>query len=120
MSVEQLRVLLVPTSGPARVVEVADDVQGLQQLVGGFFECFKQVGVDDERALLLWCNDTGKLDELPVNHSPIVLGWYAEEVRGPVVVTAGDLASGETYSLSAFEVELLAAIEAGRPLPSRA
>jgi len=39
---------------------------------------------------------------------------YAGEVLGPVVVAAGDLEDGETYSLDDGELELLAAFEDGK------
>lgn len=116
-TVQQLRVLLVPVGEPSRLVEIADDVKGLQQLLGGYFAPVTRVGIDDQRALMIWCNEGG--GDLPANRSPIVAAWYAGTVRGPIVVTAADLSDGEAYSLNSFEIELLAAVEAGRPLPGR-
>jgi hypothetical protein len=112
MSIERLRVLLVPTEGPSRVVEIDDAHAALQQLVGGYFEQLATFKMSEERSIILWCNDAGLLNELPLNRSPLLASLYEGELRGPVVVTAADHSDGETYSLNAAELELLTRTEA--------
>jgi hypothetical protein len=108
----KLRVLLIPVEGPSRAVEIDDAHTALQQLVGGFFEQFLTFKMSEERALLFWCDEGGLLKKLPVNGSPILARLYAGDLRGPVVVTAGDLTDGESYSLTSAELELLTKNEA--------
>jgi hypothetical protein len=66
-----------------------------------------------KRSLFFFCNENGRSQGLPLNHSKVLPHVFAGQVLGPVVVAAGDLDDGETYSLDNGELELLAAIEGG-------
>lgn len=103
--------MLVPVGEPPRVIEIPDTLEGLQQAVGGRADRFAHFPLtrDGKRSGDLWCADDG-MDVLPLNrlvklplHADHLAISYTFEIWGPIVITAGDETTGETYSLTETE-----------------
>lgn len=62
---ETLKVLLVKPGEVAKVVEMEDSLEAMQELVGGWIESYTPF--NDNVALV--CNDEGKLQGLPLNRA---------------------------------------------------
>ena len=60
-----IRVLYLEPEKEARVVEIADDLDAMQELVGGYIE--EYMPFDDDVALV--CNEEGKMNGLPLNRA---------------------------------------------------
>jgi hypothetical protein len=97
------RAVLVPVGEPPRVVEIPDSLEGLQEAIGGRVNCFGRIPLtrDGKRSADFWCDDDG-LEVRPLNRLVIFRG-YTVEIWGPIVITAADETTGETYSLTEAE-----------------
>lgn len=82
MAATPVKVLIIPPDGPGEVRELPQDIRTLQGVVGGYIEAVKTMWDDDGNAqAILWCNEEGKLQNLPVNRRATAL-WYSLN-RGP-------------------------------------
>lgn len=74
----------------------------LQRLVGGWIEGALQLPAEDGGTLMLYCNDEGKMQNLPWN---FYLNSLQDMIVGPLVIAAVN-EEGETRSLTPSEVAL--------------
>ena len=63
----KIKVLLVKPMEKAKVVEITDSLESMQQIVGGWIE--EYMPFEDDVALI--CNDEGKMMGLPLNRAII-------------------------------------------------
>jgi len=111
-----MKALTITTTGETSVLEISegDNLDELQSKVGGLIELIRlgSIGCD------LWCNEEGKLLNLPVNNIATAL-WWRESVGngviiddvlvGDVIITGGPDNKGESRGLTDEQVtELLA------------
>lgn len=82
------------------------NVAELQGLVGGYIEAV----ASSDKALTFWVNEEGKLKGLPLNViatlylESVLRGFAAHDVLvGPVVLTGGADANGDTLGLTATQ-----------------
>ena len=82
-----MRVVLVEPGKAARISEIGEDLQDMQEIVGGPIQALYPW--DDPAAII--CNDEGKLDQLPLNR---VLEDY-DIISGPFFICG---IQGENFS----------------------
>ena len=92
-----IRVLLVPADGPPAVREVFDTLAALRELVGGgWLETLRLPG-----DLWLYCDEEGRLKELPVNR-------HLSFIRGDCFV--GRLVGSELMDITEADVASLSTV----------
>jgi hypothetical protein len=99
--------VLVPVDGEPRVVEVSDGLEGLQALVGGRVENFARMRLSRARTIDLWCHEDFLFEGFPPNRLVEVPGYDPTPIFGPIVATAADEETGESYSLTDEEAALV-------------
>jgi hypothetical protein len=100
--------LQVKTTGEVERLDLApDSLATLQAGVGGYIEA-----IDLAKDLTLWCNEEGKIIELP--HNPfaqfiwdMARGVHTDYIVGDIVLTGGTDKDGETLGLSEEQVEIV-------------
>lgn len=100
----KIRVLYKPVGKPSAVREIEDDYKVIQQMCGGCFSAYSVTSFIREpvlRNVVLYCNDTGKLDGLPFN---CFIG--PEPLVGDIVFYAYD-EHGEGIDLTAEQCNIL-------------
>ena len=106
-------VVTIQVDGTLTAETVEQGCAPLQQRVGGWIEAVASQDGD----VTLWVNEEGKLMGLPVNGLATEL-WYKlnpsvagfDVLCGPVVVTGGCDASGDTLSIPAAVRDVLQAV----------
>ncbi len=106
---EILQVLTKAPGGPWTVPTIPHTLEALQGLVGG---CIEPVDLPmrDDDTWTLWCNEEGKIDELPWNDGATMIlmrawhGQWNDPMAGPVFVTRGPDDDGNTLGLSDADV----------------
>jgi hypothetical protein len=113
-----LRALRVPVGRPPEVIELEDEVRGLQEAVGGFFERIGCLLIGPGRVADVWCDDEGRTKDLPENRLVIIPDGYKGVVRGPIVITSSETQDedGATYSLTDAEIVLCKQVVAEWPV----
>jgi hypothetical protein len=103
MDFKPVKVIIIPPGGePAEERVISQDLQNLQSLVGGYIEAvstmYDEGGVPQA---IFWCNEEGKLRDLPVNSRATAL-WYAIEggptgdyLSGTVILSGGSDPDGD-------------------------
>ena len=95
---ETLRVIYVEPGREARAIEIRDDLNEMQSLVGGHIE--EYMPFDDEVAVI--CNEEGKITGLPLNRGiENENGQLIEIIAGPFFIAYAPLESEEFLSLPA-------------------
>ena len=61
----KIKVVLCEPNKTARVAEISNELEGLQQAVGGYIEAFYPF----EEAVCIVCNDEGKINGMPLNRA---------------------------------------------------
>jgi len=116
-----MKALTITTAGGVSVLEIpdGDNLDELQESVGGLIELIRlgSIGCD------LWCNEEGRLLNLPVNNIATAL-WWRESIGngviiddalvGDVIITGGPDANGDTLGLTDEQVAGLLAFIAER------
>jgi hypothetical protein len=97
MDFKPVRVVIIPPGGePAEARVIGQDLRNLQSIVGGYIEAVNTM-YDDAGTpqAVFWCNEEGKLQNLPINARATAL-WYAIEggptgdhLCGTVILTGG-------------------------------
>lgn len=84
-----IRVVIVPPEEPAYIKEIENDLQTMQQVVGGYIEVTRLT-----QGINIVCNEDGIMKNLPINkHLP----WLV----GPVFLISSEVAGdGEMTGLS--------------------
>ena len=100
---KKLRVVVVPVGADAYVTEIADDLQVMQELVGGYIETAIITGLgaafDGCRVV---CNDEGRIRGMKKNK----LGVY-----GPFFIISDKVqGDGEMVGLNEGQAQLIAAV----------
>jgi hypothetical protein len=115
-SIAKRRAVLVPVGEPPRVVEIPDSLEGLQQVVGRRINCFGHIPLSraGRRSAEMWCDHDGK-DVLPLSRF-VLFPDYTVEIWGPILITAADDTTGETYSLTNAEAARCIAIARRWPI----
>jgi hypothetical protein len=118
MSLFRIRALRVPVGRPPEVIELEDEVRGLQEAVGGFFERIGCLLIGPGRVADVWCDDEGRTKDLPENRLVIIPDGYKGVVRGPIVITSSETQDedGATYSLTDAEIVLCKQVIAEWPV----
>lgn len=78
----KIRVVVARPNEWAEIIEIEDELETYQALVGGYIECVKLWNLPESKYALI-CNEEGKMMGLPVNfinNNDIIVG--------PVVITA--------------------------------
>jgi hypothetical protein len=75
----QVRALLLPAVGEPRLMRITPALQPIQQAVGGYIE-----GVPIAEGAVLYCNEEGKLQGLPVNEAgnrlaDVTIPWFRQQ-----------------------------------------
>ncbi len=100
-----LRAIAMDVDGNYEVIEIdrGAELDTLQEHVGGYVECV--YSADDK--VTIWANEEGKLMGLPPNKMATILWWKlnpdmhgVDILCGPVVITGGADAHGNTKSLT--------------------
>lgn len=100
-----LRAIAMDVNGDYEVIEIdrGAELDTLQERVGGYVEC---VYSEDDK-VTIWANEEGKLIGLPPNKMATITWWKlnpamqgADILCGPVVITGGADAHGNTKSLT--------------------
>jgi len=94
------KALRVTTTGEEEEIDIAEDgLRKLQTAVGGWVQA-----IDLTPTLTLWCNEEGKLVDLP--HNPYgqflwnsTFGAHTDYIVGDIVVTGGTDDMGDTMGL---------------------
>ena len=95
---ETIRVVYVEPGKEARAIEIRDDLDDMQTLVGGHIE--EYMPFDDEVAVI--CNEEGKITGLPLNRGiENENGQLIEIIAGPFFIAYAPLESEEFLSLPA-------------------
>ena len=81
MAVQMIRVVIVPPEEPAYIKEIENDLQTMQEIVGGYIEVTKLT-----QGINIICNEEGLIKELPKNvHLPWLVGTVflvSSEIEG--------------------------------------
>lgn len=102
---------VIRTTGAVELHEVSEEAESdfLTEAVGGWFQC---VPLERNlRGFYLWCNEEGKLEDLPIN--PVATGLWiisygpTDTICGDVVITGGVDGNGDTLGLSEAEIDKL-------------
>lgn len=107
MGATPIRVLLITPEGQGTIQELAQDLRTLQTVLGGYIEAVPGLFDTQGRAqAMLWCNEEGKLQDLPINHKATALWWALDEsargmdqLMGAVLVTGGWDGEGDVLPL---------------------
>lgn len=93
---QPITALIIPPTGPGQLGPLDQDLRTLQGIVGGYIEAV--YSMHDEHGnpqVVIWCNEDGKLQELPINRRATAL-WYAlnggptgDTLCGTVILTGG-------------------------------
>ena len=95
---ETIHVVYVEPGKESRAIEIRDDLNEMQSLVGGHIE--EYMPFDDEVALI--CNEEGKITGLPLNRGiENENGQLIEIIAGPFFIAYAPLESEEFLSLPA-------------------
>jgi len=94
--------ITINTEGEVKEVQLSngdDNLAQLQEAVGGLVQA-----IDLTPNLTLWCNEEGKLHNLPINFSATLL-WekyfgQTDVILGNVILTGGTGKEGETLGLN--------------------
>lgn len=105
----------MPVREPARVIAIDGSLSSHQAVVGGMIENVGRMRLvlEGSRIITTWCNAEGYA-VLPINRL-VLLPRFAGEVYGPILLTATNDATGETYSLTDDEIEVCLSIVARWP-----
>jgi Domain of unknown function (DUF3846) len=72
-------VILIPVNArrPMRLLRVTREpsLRRLQRIVGGYIEAVPHWDSHVGTPCVAWCNEEGKLDELPINYRATALWW---------------------------------------------
>lgn len=99
-----IKIVFCPVGNKAEIRDLEPTLPAMQSLVGGFIECVR-LGNRNDQEVSLWCNEDGKVNELPFNLR------YPSDPRFPNDIICGNffLASsdedGETVSLNQRNLE---------------
>ena len=84
---EKLRVILCRPGEAAEVVEIEDELESMQELVGGLIEPYDPFYSETDpryENVILVCNEEGKLMQLPLNRAIVDEdGRVMDVIRGP-------------------------------------
>ncbi len=84
---EMLRVILCKPGETAEVVEIEDELESMQDLVGGLIEPYDPFYSETDpryENVILVCNEEGKLMQLPLNRAIVDEdGRVMDVIRGP-------------------------------------
>ncbi len=84
---EKLRVILCKPGETAEVVEIEDELESMQDLVGGLIEPYDPFYSETDpryENVILVCNEEGKLMQLPLNRAIVDEdGRVMDVIRGP-------------------------------------
>ena len=84
---EMLRVILCKPGEAAEVIEIEDDLEAMQELVGGLIEPYDPFYSETDpryENVILVCNEEGKLMQLPLNRAIVDEdGRVMDVIRGP-------------------------------------
>lgn len=84
---ERLRVILCKPGETAEVVEIEDELESMQDLVGGLIEPYDPFYSETDpryENVILVCNEEGKLMQLPLNRAIVDEdGRVMDVIRGP-------------------------------------
>lgn len=85
-------------------IDEGDILGGMQEAIGGYIERVAG-GFLEEQVIDVWCNDEGRLRNLPYSLT-IAVNGYLIDLFGTVLFTRAN-ERGETVALSAEDVSLL-------------
>lgn len=89
MAASPINAIVIPVEGEWTLGVIEQDLRTLQGIVGGYLEAVNTMHDEDGYPqAIIWCNEEGKLEGLPINRRATAL-WYALN-RGPT----GDTLSG--------------------------
>lgn len=100
-----LRAIAMDVNGNYEVIEIdrGAELDTLQERVGGYVECVYSA----DGKVTIWANEDGKFAGLPPNRMATVVWWNlnpamreADVLCGPVVITGGADAHGNTKSIT--------------------
>jgi Domain of unknown function (DUF3846) len=107
-----IRALIIQPDSTYEVREIAQGIQTLQGLVGGYLEAWSS------EHCVFWFNEEGKLKDLPTNAMATYLWWkicpeIAERdlLRGPVFVTGPHDEAGDSLPVSDDVIDLFERLE---------
>ena len=84
---EMLRVILCKPGETAEVVEIEDELESMQDLVGGLIEPYDPFYSENDpryKNVILVCNEEGKLMQMPLNRAIVDEdGRVMDVIRGP-------------------------------------
>lgn len=82
----KIKVIIKKHGRDAYVASINDDLQTLQQHVGGYIECI-ELPLDNIKRVNVICNDEGKIRKLPAN---FVIPQYWDIITGDAIIAADD------------------------------
>ena len=99
------KAVIIKTDSTKELVEFTNETsyKTLSSAVGGYIQ-----SIDFDDTITLWCNENGKLDDLPQN--PVATAFWVEKfgltdyVVGDVIFTGGTDDEGQTLGLSDEQV----------------
>lgn len=101
MEEQAIKILVKEVGKTPETKIIKNDFQEFQKIVGGCFEMVRVPLIED--MVYMVCNDTGKLDNLPINfYEPA----RVDIIVGNVFFTAGDY-EGNSISLTKKQIEHL-------------
>jgi hypothetical protein len=113
MAASPINAIVIPPDGEWTLGVIEQDLRTLQGIVGGYLEAVNTMY--DEGGypqVMFWCNEEGKLQNLPVNRRATAL-WYAlnggptgDTLSGTVILTGGADSDGDVLAVPELVVEL--------------
>jgi hypothetical protein len=100
---EMLRVILCKPGETAEVVEIEDELESMQDLVGGLIEPYDPFYSETDpryENVILVCNEEGKLMQLPLNRAIVDEdGRVMDVIRGPFFLCYAPIESERFLSI---------------------
>ncbi len=97
---EKIRVIRVPVGGKPESVEIANNLDSFQSIVGGWIEALYIKG-----DIVVYLNEHGKLEDMPVNLYIVKDFVIVDDIRGDFFFSATDMETGDERGLTQDEEE---------------
>lgn len=97
----KIKVICCRANEEAEVVEIYDELETLQEMVGGYIECYSLFS----DAVSIICNEEGKILGLPINRLIKIEGKVVDMICGPMLIVGTPDDSDTFTSLTEEQLE---------------
>ena len=94
-----IKVLKVEPDKAPEVIEMANELEAMQAIVGGYIEVYP---LTDDVAIV--CNEEGKINGLPLNRPIYYDGEMVDIIAGTFFIAGDDISIGEFVSLTEEQI----------------